>query len=374
MKGFVYLLEIAVTSILIVVILSTFFGIRVKQNWDTSDLIGVGNNIINYLDKDESFFLKVLEKNFTYIESTKPANIGYGVKVRGSPKTEIIVGCTQSPLYQYTESILTPAYVNNRFITFIMEDYDIRNDIPNHLDAIVLINFTNYTIEKDKILKYLDEGGVVIGINATNVNNNADFNEIFGLSSPGFPSGANTFVPYNPSKEDVEKYFMGIGFDVTDEWYIWEERWTVTYGSNYINVSKGGEERNFLNKGETFDLNGHTFKVNRIGSGEANIQATRTGFIFEDFSDLNDVQGNKIVGPGSAASMASNGKAIWISDFPWSDEYRTLVKSAIISRNDEWTARGVYTTRETTTVSSFFSLCCDMTEVSELELTLWYVV
>ena len=82
----------------------------------------------------------------------------------------------------------------------------------------------------------------------------------------------------------------------------------------------------------------------------------------------------RLVGTGGIASMTANGSAIWISDFPAGQEYVSLVKSAIISRMDNWVAKGVYTTREVTTVSSFFSLCCDMPEISELEITLWYSI
>ncbi|MBN2202923.1 MAG: hypothetical protein JW700_01955 [Candidatus Aenigmarchaeota archaeon] len=374
MKGFVYLLEIAVASILIVVILSAFFAIRVKQNWNNADLVAVGNNIIDYLNNDDNF-LKVLETDFTGIEKVKPANVGYGIRVLGSPKTNITVGCTELSC-GYLQSILTPAYVNGRYIVFDVQNYHIENGIPD-FDAIVLVNYTGYTAEKENIKNYLDNGGVVLGINATYSNDNADFNEIFGLQPSGSVSNPNKFVTYDPSLEDVEKYFMGIGFDVNSIWYLWGDAWNVIYRNSYINITRGTEVLSFLNTGEEFVINGNTFKVKSFdyNSGEAIIQAARTGFIFEDFSDLNDVEGNKILGPsGSAASMASNKNAIWISDFEPSDEYKSLLKAAIISRNDEWIAKGVYTTRETTTVSSFFSQCCDMTEVSELEITLWYVL
>ena len=155
----------------------------------------------------------------------------------------------------------------------------------------------------------------------------------------------------------------------------------MTYAGSNVNIAKpDGSESHLVSLGGTFEITGpdgnpYQFKVNNIGSGIANIQAIDTDFVFKDFSDSNDVSGAKIVGPsGLAASMTANGTAIWISDFPRSDEYRSLVKAAIISRSDEWIPRGIYTTREKTTVSSFFSLCCDMPEVSELEIILWYVV
>lgn len=383
MKGFVYLLEIAIAAILMVVVLSTFFAIRVKQSWESSDLIDAGNNILNYLRQDDSYFVKVLEGNFTRIEKIKLASIGYGLTVKGSPKSNITVGCAQAPQCDYIQGLLTPAYLNGRWISFNVEEFDITDGVPNFYDAIVFVDYTGYTAQKTEIMNYLNTGGVVVGINAT-YSNNQDFNDIFGLQNLGtYLSGDNYFTSYNPSTEDVEKYFMGIGFEMNASWYIWEEEWNVVYGSDYINISRGAEERNNLNVGEVFDLpypggGIYQFKVKRIQPGipEASVQALDTGFVFRDFEESLDFTGNQNVVslPGGQAQMTSNGSAIWISDFPFSSEYITLLKAAIVSRNDDWIARNVYTTKETATVSSFFSLCCDMPETAELEITLWNIV
>lgn len=70
--------------------------------------------------------------------------------------------------------------------------------------------------------------------------------------------------------------------------------------------------------------------------------------------------------------MTSNNTAIWMSDFPTSDEHRTLVKAVLASRVSNWFAERHVVTGETITVSSFMPLCCDMPETAELYLTLWY--
>jgi hypothetical protein len=385
MKGFIYLLEIAIAAILMVAVLSTFFAIRVKQSWESSDLIDAGNNMLNYIRQDDSSFVKILDENFTEIENLKLANIGYGLTVKGSPKSNIIVGCTAFQECLYVDRLLTDAYLNGRWINFEVQEFNIDQGVPNFLDAIVLVNYTGYSIPeiKSNILNYLNLGGVVIGINAT-YSDNQDFKDIFGLQNLGTStSGDNYFVSYDPSAEDIEKYFLGIGFNLTTNWYIWEEEWTVSYGSDYVNISRGAIERSFLGEGDVFDLpylggGSYSFKVKEIWPSDlkANVQALDTGFVFKDFEESLDFEGNQNVVslPGGQAEMTSNGSAIWMSDFPYSSEYEALVKAAIISRNDEWIARGVYTTKETTTVSSFFSLCCDMPETTELEITLWYIV
>jgi hypothetical protein len=384
MKGFIYLLEIAVASILMVVVLSTFFAIRVKQNWENSDLVDAGNNMLNYIRQNESSFVRILGEDFMEIEKTKLANIGYGITIKGSPRSTMKVGYTQAEKLSYIESILTDSYLNGRWIKFHTEEFEIDKSIPNFLDAIVLINFTGYSTPeiKNNIINYLNSGGVVIGINGT-YGDNTDFRDIFGLNPISSSGGDSYFVSYDPSKDDIEKYFMGIGFNLTANWYIWEDEWSVAYGPDYINITMGGTERNFLGEGDSFDLpypgiGSFWFRVKKIWSGasEANVQTLNTSFVFRDFGESLDFTGNQniVSQPSGQAVMTSNGSAIWLSDFPFSSEYSTLVKAAILARNDEWVARGVYTTKETTTVSSFISLCCDMPETSEVEITLWYVV
>jgi len=391
MKGFIYLLEIAIAAILMVVVLSVFFAIRVKQSWGVSDLVATGNNMLNYVSQNKSFFINILSENLTDIEKVKPTNINYGLNVRGSPKSNITVGCVDD--CNYIDNLLTDVYVNGRWIGFDVELFDISGYIPDY-DAIVLVNFTDYAGQKNKINEYLDKGGVVIGINATFNTNDPDFNEIFGLEpSGGLGPKKYFFEPYNPLRDEIEKYFLGLGFDASTSWYVWEEEWNIDYIEPMINISKPDKsDFRYVGEGDIFNLPHpvygdeiYLFKVKKIWWSErVDFQVLNTTFLFRDFSELNDVIGSTgstviltNMPPAQAPDrsvMVANNTAIWISDFLWSDEYRTLVRAAIVSRNDEWTPKGVYTTKETTTVSSFFSLCCDMPETTELEITLWYIV
>ena len=534
MKGFIYLLEIAIASILMVVVLSTFFVIRVKQDWDSSDLVGVGNNLLSCIKQDNSIFLGVLNKDFGGVEKLKPLNIGYGLRVIGSPKSNITIGCAQPTICTYIRNILTDTYVNGRTIEFNIVSFDIDEGIPEFIDTLVLVNYSGYSAYRSVIQDYLNGGGSVVGINATYDTNNADFNYIFGLQQGSPSGGINTFEAYDPATEDLQKYFLGIGFDTsttladydsgdicledvhiviegaggwsTSEsicglpeasggghywigrngetgnimvntpslpkdgdyvlefnelrgesgedyetysvvcgsdtyyfsdnvnteqwrwhsvtchfnagvnefnftgaggnstafdgfrltlpgggggseagaWYIWETERDVSISGSTITIENKTVDEGLLRnipEGGRFSLEGpdylwYSFRVKKILSGNrVNIQPMNTSFVFKDFSDSNDVTATrKILGPLSVASVASNGRAVWISDFPFSSEYAALLKSAIISRNDDWVAKGAYTTRETTTVSSFFSLCCDMPETSELDISLWYTI
>ena len=390
MKGFIYLIEIAVAAILMTVVLTVFFSIRIKQDWVRADLIAAGNNILNSIRNSNDSFLNILSENLTDIELNKPENIKYGLKILGSPKSKISIGCYIN--CEYLKELLSslPIYggsifVNERWINFTVDPFDINSEIPP-FDVVVLINYTGYfdnTI-KSRIDNYTKSGGVVIGINST-ASTNQNFLDIYNLTGGSGSSSTVNFTFYDPSRDEIAKYFLGVGMDAYQYWYIWESQWRIDYwGSNKINITNVSDEtvnRTNLMEGSTFSLTGpdsktYSFKVKKIWYlNRVDFQVLNKTFVFKDFSESsNPVRGNNIVGYSNYAALTTNNSAVWISDFPKSDEYRTLLKAAILSRVDEWTAKGVYTTREKTTVSSFTSLCCDMPETAELYLTLWYEI
>jgi len=171
------------------------------------------------------------------------------------------------------------------------------------------------------------------------------------------------FKSYEPEKEDIPKYFLGFGFDVNTPnvvdskkwgyWYIWEDSRVVNITPTTVdienktidegiiqNVPEGG----FFNLKNTDNNEFYTFKVKKIfwDTGVV-IQPLNKSFYFKDFTDPNKGKGKVNVityPPNDYAAMTSNNSAIWISDFSWSDEYRTLVKAAIASRVKEWFATG----------------------------------
>jgi len=557
MKGFVYLLEIAVVAILVTVVLGIFFSVRIKQNWEKSDLISTGYNMLNYIKQDNNSLIDILNENLTEINALRTKNMNYNLQVIGAPKSNIEVGCGPSTSCPFIRNyLLTPAYVNKRWINFTVKDLDLdAPEFPDY-DAIVFLGLDNYTKQKNKINNYLNRGGAVIGINGTYGKGDAGFWEIFNISDPpetltpnapgaytqlnyqnpsggehwdkvtdsddntlvglmntnsyttdtynisdtSIPVGSkinnvtvyvrvygeptfimfmqgyfkitintynklyngtetllpflswttysntwtknpstganwtvaeinaleigislknaydeinfeystddcarvyavidytspppNSFREYNPSKETIPKYFLGIGFDVLNTWTIWEESWRIDYGANYVNITKISDpsnNRTFLYEGKNFSLKGpdsndYQFKIKKIWSDRTDIQPLNKSFVFKDFAvaegnvNTTFVENIIIKRSNNFAAMTSNNTAIWISDFPLSfgtvsDEYKTLVKAAILSRTDKWIAKGVSTDKERITVSSFIPLCCDMPETAELYLTLWY--
>jgi len=394
MKGFIYLLEISVALILMLVVLGTISTYKTKESWERADLVTIGNNIGKTLKSED--IIEILNGNFSKIEDLVPPNVDFGLKVSYASKNNITVGCVE--YCNYINNLLTDSYVNGHWINFSVEYFDINtlNYIPSNFDAVVFVNYTEYSSRKSNITDYLSKGGVVIGINATFNTGDADFNDIFGLSAVGGGGGAFHFTPYNPSQEEIEKYFLGLGFDINTDntigskkwgyWYIWEDSRRVNItSSNTVDIENKTIDEGIIQnipEGESFSLKNigsntfYMFKVKKVFWDKfVIIQAVNTSFIFEDFSEINDVTGNfNIIEAANEAEMTSNNTAIWISDFPESNEYRTLVKAAIASRVKNWILKDIDYSKEYVAVSSFFPLCCDMPETAELTFYLWYKI
>jgi hypothetical protein len=398
MKGFVYLLEISIALVLMIVVLGTLSSFESKENWERADLISIGNDMEKGLNSND--ILDILNNNFTKIQKLKPPNVDFGVEISGISKTNISIGCVQS--CDYIKNLTKSLYFNGRWVNFSVGQFSIEslNYIPSYYDAVVFVNYTNYTNRKANITNYLNQGGVVIGINGTFSNTNTDFNDIFGLSPTSSGNGDFNFTAYNPSTDEIEKYFIYLGFNINTSsvigvkrwgyWYVWEtpRKVNITSDSHVDIENKSSDETNLNNiplggifriKKKTTDTNFYTFKVDSIdwNNNLTIFQPMDVPFTFNDFSEPNAVTGknfNDISLPSGQAEMTSNNTAIWISDFSWSDEYADLVSYAIATRVKDWYIKSPDLTKEYVAVSSFYPLCCDMPETAKLTIYLWYKI
>lgn len=186
MKGFVYLLEIAIVAILMAFVIGIFFSVRIKQNWEKPDLISSGYNMLNYIKQDNKSLIDILNENMTETDALRTENMEYNLQVIGVPKSNIEVGCGPVSSCPYIRSLLTPTYVNNRWINFTVKDLDL--DAPEFpaYDAIILYGLGNYSEQKSKIINYLNKGGVLLGINSTSGDKTSPgaiaFSEIFNIT------------------------------------------------------------------------------------------------------------------------------------------------------------------------------------------------
>jgi len=239
------------------------------------------------------------------------------------------------------------------------------------------------------IKNYLRNGGIVVAINDTNNNNDPNFNEIFNLTPSGGSAGTLKFLEFKPEKDRIAKYFLGFGFDVATPiqtvnnfrqgtWWIWETPKLVTANQTHVFIE--GFSQPFVER-SIFTLSGpdssYRFRIKKIlYPDKVEINPLDTTFSFRNFIESNEkfVRGNNILTASqNFGALTTNNSAIWMSDFKRrSDEYRTLIKAAIASRKTEWTSKDSDLTKPTVKVSSFISLCCDMPEIVEYILVLWY--
>jgi hypothetical protein len=391
MKGFVYLLEISVAMILILVVLGTISSFKSKENWERADLVTVANYIANDISGDD--VLKFSVNDTSKMETLRPRNIEYGLAIYGSTKSNISVGCVQH--CSYVSSILTPIYINKRWVNFTVQQFDLNalNYIPSIYDAVVFVNYTGYSARKTNISNYLKGGGVVLGINATYSNNDIDFNGIFGLNSTSSAGENFVFSKYNPSFDETEKYFLDIGFDIATSnvtaskkwgyWTIWDVPRKVNITGSTVDVENKSSDEGLISnvpEGGTFRIKSqldnvfYSFRVRKIfWDGLVLIQPMNESYVFKDFSESNDVRGfGALTLTGGQVEMASNNTAVWMSDFPNGDDYRMLAKYAIASRTKHYEAKKIDATKKYVTISSFYPLCCDMPETARVAISLWY--
>lgn len=393
MKGFIYILEITIALTIILTIFIAISSFEPSGSMERTVLVEAGDNVMRLLKSSDVY--EIMQGNASSIESLLPKNMRFGVKIEGVPKDNITVGCAQPSMCSYISELLPGYRINNRTVKFTIVQFDINalNHIPQNLDAVVFVNYTDYTTRKSNITNYLQNGGIVVGINGT-FSYNGDFNEIFGLTAGSPSSGNMKFPAYDPQGDETEKYFLGTGFDIrtdtvsagrkTGNWYIWNERRTVNASStNVIIENKTASEGfiryipvgGFFRLRSPHDNNFYTFMIRKINwDTSVSIMPMNTTFVFGDITESIDVMSDTSIlsTPSGSSGMGTNGTAIWISDFPLSDEFSSLARSAIASKVKRYDPIEINYAKKYATVSAFYPLCCDMPEVAKLTLYLWY--
>lgn len=396
-KGFVQIIEVAIAALLIVLALPIFFsGLNIKQDWARHDLIVSGNGIIHSLEASGNLsqIFNNTQELIRQIESIKPSNVKYSIYMDGTPKPNISLACIScsGAEFSYAQSNFTPTLLNGRFINFTIENVDLSllSSIPEKYDVALFINYADadWIAQKQKISDYLASGKGIVAIQeASHI---PDFLDIFNLSIAGGPvSGYHNFSRYSA----VEKYFLGFGFDVATAddgtgtykgtWYIWE----IPKQINTTGVSVEIEGIGTKTEGETFSLGGapdgnnYSFRVKKIWTDKSGVilHPMNKTFVFNDFWNPgeNKVEGNNILSVQnvmvSYSLMTKNNTAVWISDFPNSDEYRALAKSAVASLAEKFYIVSPMNVKNYVNVNNFINFCCDAPETAKLTFSLWYV-
>ncbi len=164
MKGFIHVVEIVVTMMLIFVALSQFSNFYVKDMaWSTNYLYLIGKDLLYTLGDMDFYNSTTVQERLSILKSR---NIEYELKLSNAMKRNVVVGCDCTD--QETNAIignLSSFSANNREITFSvfkMTDVDNWND----LDVIIYPQVKNLDSSKAALMDFLDAGKGVIEIGA----------------------------------------------------------------------------------------------------------------------------------------------------------------------------------------------------------------
>lgn len=400
-KGFVQVIEVAIAALLIVLVMPVFFSsLSAKQDWARHDLIVSGSGIVRSLEAggNMSQILNNTQEIIRGIEALKPANVKYSIYAEGTPKPGISIACVSCSDAQlsYAQGVFTPAIFNGRLVNFTVEKFDMGSQplIPGNFDAAVFIDYSGWAAQKQKISDYLAQGKGIVAMQAAS--GDSDFLNMFNLSVAGGSASYQNFTAYYPAGTNIEKYFIGFGFDVATpadagsgynkgDWHIWDAIREVNTTGAKVGFKDSGTE---LSEGQTFSLSGapdgitYSFRVKKIWSDKSGavFQPLDKRFVFNDFLGASEskVKGNSILAGEQAATyslMAKNNSAIWISSNKSfaNDDYRALVKAAAASLAESFYLVKPQNPKNSVNVNAFESFCCDAPETVRLTFSLWYV-
>ncbi len=398
MRGFIQIIEVTFAAALLLLTIPIFFGgLNVKHVWEKQDLQDTSNKIISglVLSGNISKLLNETDLVLAHIEAVKPVNLLFAIKVSGTPKTNITLGCICGDNdLAYIRQILTPAYLNNRNITFTIFKTDI--DSLSQSDSVIFVNYADWGAQKAKIDDYLKAGGKIIAFQ--DGASTQAFLDVFNLTTASDSTSTLKFS----QNHTIKNYFQGFGFDVTTPdtisegqppvnkkrgfWRIWEAGREVKVSDSLV-VEIQNTPPIAVTEGVPFTLTGpdsqpYTFKVKKVFSDKSSviIQPVSRNLAFQDFtrdSGEQRVRGNGVIDrPGSFQALAVNNTAVWMSFTPsatLSDEYRALLKASVAFLNSEFFVVEPKRPAPTTASSSaFYTLCCDMPENIEVNLISWF--
>lgn len=382
MKGFLYLVEIAVAGILASIILASFFSAQtVQSNWGRSDLIAIGNNVFDILGNDTVKLLNETELYEDKISELMPSNVRYSIGFKNIPKSTIKVGT--NVLSSEIEIFLRNSYLNGRWINYEVEKFDLSKSLDKY-DVLVLKGY-DYAGSDLTVIEEFSKTKTVIGIENTD---SVGLRNFYDLESSGTSIiEDSTFKKY----DNIANYFMGIGFIVYvpqnwksyyyGNWKIYDGNKVITTGPTSICYGNDKCEPTIPERTKFFD----TFFVKQIGEigpawgDRVFISIKDDNFVFNKFTTtgFKSVSSeNVVVGNSNYDAVTKYGNRIfvagWTSPSDISSEYYTLVQAIVASSVMEWQTSEI-DLGEVAKVSRFVPLCCDIPEVAEISLTMWYV-
>ena len=413
MKGFMYLVEIAIATIIILVSMFTLLSMSsAKTNWERSAL----EEFHSAFYSTDNY--KALSDKDAFNNSVK-SPFAYGLSVEGTPPQNISVGCiscTDSQL-EWLREILTPVWVNNRWINFSVS----RSTLDDSFDVAVFIDKTNFDSDT-AVQDYLAKGRPLVAITKP------DYSMLntFALQLDDFFASNPIHIKYNLSTSKAARYFFGFGMNVNTPYYVgggggeinlmsvsssndkygnwtlWYENYTVNitgFGILSVSISKNNISLvSFKRENDTFSLThndtDYWFKIKKIWPDKSGVifQPLNVTFPFDNNNSNNidprvglantvkskigkDILYYQGTGNQILSAAAINGTAAWITKSTFTHEYGTLVKAVVAAAVQNYTLKEAKPgSRKSIELHRLATLCCDMIEDIVIKLKIWYVV
>ncbi len=400
MKGFVYLIEVAIAGLLAALALTAFLSTTsVKTDWGRPDLISLGDSMLGSLIASGQM-TGLLEGDTSNMSRAMPPNLRWALQVSNTPKNNINIGCV-CDVANYTrlkDDIIVPTvptYFNGRMIKFAINITQWPAPDVNNYDVMIFTN-TNIDFDNDNDVKnYLAAGhGIIAVANIDGAGMLGRMNDTFGITTAvGSPPIILPFRQYSPTTSKISKYFFGFGMPVTKFYAISDNKvqgtWTMEGQNNEVNITTGNtiEIQNALPhtvaEGDKFVL-----ELGTMGSYPMKVKKIlpeRSGVIFQaiapnfDFHNLTTDDGYavkatavNVVGNDQFSGAATSGSAVWISYFSTSSEYGALLRATAGSLVTDWWVVEPVTPQNPATAAAFIPLYGDIPETARIVLWLWY--
>ncbi len=230
MKGFIKILEAILACIIILVSLTFFFNVDVKQtDWDNTLLQIRAEDDLARLVTGGKITTAVYTNNPALINDTLldttldmlPVTVDYSLEICGIPNSIIYIGCNCSDTdVADLESRLSP-------LDFKYKDRDISirivqdslTNMRSETNILFLYNYHNLTPYRQNLEKFLERGGTIFVLGDLTQSQVEDgfMNTIFDLSWSGIPrTNSGTFYPENENFTApfrIEKYYNNLTND-----------------------------------------------------------------------------------------------------------------------------------------------------------------
>ena len=298
MKGFIKILEAIIASVIILVSLTFFFRVDIKQTtWDDILLQIRGEDILASLAANEVLTKAVNENDQDLIKNMMldqtlgmlPPTIDYSLEIRGIPNPVIYVGCVCT-LEQIIdlEKNLTPLdfKYRGRDISIRIAQDSIEN-IRAETNILFLFGYTDLNPHRAKLENFLERGGTIfmLGDLTQQQAESVFMNDIFGLVWK-LGTRSNTGEFFDPNNENITSFKV------------------IKY---YKNLTGEPPSFPFVN-------------------GQARI-ATDNGTVIRD-SQVSLVKVNKDI-------INGNGRTIWMSEYVSNSATNNLTKAIVMWASGE---------------------------------------